>query len=97
MLDDQIIQYVVRNTGMSDLEVQELLSVVERSGTHTIVRIDPKPRKLRCKQCKNLKPSEEINEQQICGVCSAAPTPDDRAASVSVSAYSGGLPSLGRR
>lgn len=97
MLDDQIIQFVVRNTGMSELDVQELLSVVERSGTHIIVRVDPRPRKLRCKQCKKLKPSEEINEQKICAVCSAAPTPDDRATSVSVSAYSGGLPSLGKK
>lgn len=97
MIDNEIIQFVVANTSLNELEVQTVLSAVEKSGTHTIVKTDPTPRKLRCKQCKKLKPSNEINSNKVCTQCADSPAPDDRDKTVSIRTVSAGLPTLGKR
>lgn len=95
--DNNLVEYVAANTGLSLLDASNLLRVIDECGDYKIIKVSMKPRKLRCKQCKRMKEVEMINERDVCDVCNAAPTPDDRDRSVSIPTISGGLPTLGKR
>ena len=81
-MDHELIDRIVLATGLEPGQVRKVLREIERIG-YTFVRLEPAPRKLRCRRCRRLFPHYEI-VRQLCQACRDV-HPDDRDRPKSVS------------
>lgn len=96
-LDYELVEDIVRTTGLPFPMVRTVLLAVVDHPDYDIVRPVEHPRKKRCKQCKHLMASALLNEHGVCRVCVETRPPDDRDRPRSVVAFNGGLPTLGKK
>jgi hypothetical protein len=98
LFDTKLVEWLSREFNISLRQARDVIAAIDNHPEFTINRrAAAQPRKVRCKQCKSMKPSEEVNDNKVCASCTKKPNPDDRAPSKSIHAISGGLPSLGKK